>query len=53
MHGIDRYIAFQAGVDNIGVYACALGRARRPDKSGRFVGFDLPGSGLLLRLIGS
>ncbi len=49
MHGID-YIAFGTGVDNTGAYARALGRTRRPDPSGRFVVFDLPGSGLLLRL---
>ncbi len=50
MHGID-HIAFEAGVDNTGAYACALGRIPRPDSSGRFVVFDLLGSGLLLRLI--
>ena len=50
MHGIDNNIAFRTGVDNTGTYACSLGRTRRPDTSGRFVVFDLPGSGLLPRL---
>ena len=50
MHGIDNNIAFRTGVDNTGVYACSLGRSPRPDLSGRFVVFDLLGSGLLLRL---
>lgn len=50
MHGIDNHVAFRTGVDNTGAYACSLGRTRRPDPSGRFVVFDLPGGGLVLRL---
>ena len=51
MHGID-HIVFRTGVDNTGACICARApsRTRRPDPSGRFVVFDLPGSGLLLRL---
>jgi len=49
MHGFDHFV-FRTGVDNTGARACLPGRTPRSDSSGRFLVFDLPGSGFLLQL---